>query len=1262
MRKNFRLVFTGGGTGGHVYPNIAVFEALKEQYPDGEFLYIGTRRGSEGKILRSLAKPMDFVAINSRGLPQNLKSPKSLLALFAMLLGTIKSYWILKRFKPDIVIGSGGYVAAPVLLAAALLKIKIFIHEQNLVPGRLNRFVTRFASRIGISFPATADFFPANKTVHTGYPLRRAILAMPSENSREKYRIPEKNKVLFICSGSTGARTINRAAAEIIPRLLTHPDWTIILSTGKSYSKEYKAYDDTVNILQTIGLPPEIEGRLIVREYFDRIDEIYAITDLVVSRAGAGAIKEITSLGVPAIFIPKIDLPADHQILNAQEVEKTGGARMLDEEIAYQKRKRSITLSETRLYQTIVELLDDADQLARMRRNLLRIERLDSTAIIVREIDALIRNRERTEEHPIKIYYLQSPNEEKNYEMLFHSTTFGGSFPVDVCLDNVPANVRFEIRFVSPGDDLKKIIIRRIKGEIHVNGEPMSRWKELSEGDEIGVDGNRFIFKSYQEKLKEYPYEKAARRHTIGSALGILVSRLGGFIRVMVGAAVFGAGLAIDIFAVGLTVANFMRRIVAENAMGSTFLPIFLRLFQRQPRKKTWEASASIITFTLLLALILTMAGMVFAPVIIKILFPGLVIKGLLPEASLMIRLLFPNLLLASLAAVMTIPLKAFNRSGLADVSPVFFSLGAVLGIVLLLPVVGIYSLAYGVLLGGLLQIAFLAPFLIRTLASQPLEFTFRPALKFRTPANRKFRSLLTPVAVDTCLTQLANVADKFFASFLRVGSISFLYFATEIFRLPVAFISRAIGSVALKEHASGVAEFDHEQTRKFFIAGITINLFVLAPVSILMIALAHPLVSVLLERFHFTAPAVTKTALALQFYSIGMIGWGIHDLTTRMFAARVDVRASLFLNFFMLLTHIGLCAILVKTPLRFAGIALATSVSILLFAAIRTAVLKKKLHREHIDIRYREILGSLSKTLTAAMIMVFGIIEAKYIFNRLHFNSVFIENVVLIISLSFIGVSLYFLSSLILKNAAILIFRKKGPAIKNSIPTALLSPNRFFELAARNPIDYAEDYRYKINLFLSSSDWEIKNIGIKLIGLFKDKSKAEQLIELLKSGRGNGFIRRNALNSLRELGVWSQETKETARRLLRDSYYEVRIAALHYLTRNLSANDYLVLRPFIVARLRRSPIEEKLACLKLIAKRGTVEDLSLLNRFYLNNNTLLREELIDVLNSFYRRNLLTAAELRRHLGRILITSNNLAAEFKIKSTLNRIHREIEGQ
>ncbi|MCJ7525976.1 MAG: glycosyltransferase [Candidatus Aminicenantes bacterium] len=1255
--KKYKFLFTGGGTGGHVYPNLAIFEALKEKYPDADFLYIGTKKGSEAAIIRALPQPMEFVHVPSRGLPQNVRSLKTFFAMAAIFLGSIKSFFILRKFKPDIIIGSGGYVAAPVLLAAALLKIKVFIHEQNAVPGRLNLFVARFATRIGIAFPSTASFFESSKVIETGYPLRRSIRRDGEENSREKFNIPSSSRVLFIFSGSMGARTINRAAAAIIPRLLCLPNLFVIMSTGKAYGKDYKAYDDTVKTLEQKGYPPEIESRLLLREYFDHIAEIYAMSDLVVSRAGAGAIQEITTMGLPALLVPKIDLPADHQILNAREIEKIGGARILYEESGGGRKKNEIFLAPDAFYNAIEEIIGAPDQLGSMRKNLLAVKRLDSTAIILKTVEEIIA-KNHSQEREIRVFYLQSLEEEKNLELPFARTSVGNTFLSDVMLENIGSSVRFEISFLN--DEEQSVMIRQRKGRVQLNDQEITGLKPLKPDDRVSVHGHTYIFKSYLEKTRANSHDDMAASGKRGSASSALASLLLAFGREIAAAALFGAGKVMDIFSIARTVVGFLSRLLGSSAMKKAFMPIFSRLFQRGHRKKAWEAVAPLLTCTMLLSLLLTTAGMLLAPVIIGFLFPGLAAHGLSSEATHMTRVLFPGLFLGTLAAILAGYLQTFHRSASVGLAALLFAAGTIIGIFLFRTGSGSFSLAYGVLFGYLLQILFLLPLLLKTISRPLLEFSFQPSLKINSSVGRKYATQLAPVGLGGVLTRSPELVDKFVASSLRVGSLSYLYFAMEIFRLPFVLLAKTINRAILRDFSESTALLDKDKTKILFIDGIRINLFLLAPASILMVTLAKPIVSLLLERFHFSAQAVSSTALALQFYAIGLIGWGIHNLTTKFFAARLENRTSMFLDFFLLAFHLPLVILLAGTPLRFAGIALATSISYLAFAMVRVAVLRHKLKRDGVTVAYGEILSAAGKTLCACLLMVIAISEAQFVFKRIQFNSPTIENIILCLSLTFMGTAIYFLSSLIFKNTGILIFKKRGGGSRPGVPISLLSPFRFMETVSANPEFYKTEFRYKINLYLSNPNWEIKNIGIKLIGLFKEKSKSAFLVEMLSAGQGNGFMRRNALVALKAISHWNDETKELLLRLLKDGYFEVRAAALDYLGQHISESEYGELQKIIQRRLAHGSVDEKIACLRLMARKGNVSDLPELQRLYLHSNSLLREEVLELLYSFYRRNLLSGAGIKDQLQQVLITSDHLSPEFRIKAIIKRIYKEID--
>ncbi len=1257
--EKIKVVFTGGGTGGHVYPNIAIHEKLKEKYPEASFLYIGTKQGAEGRIVRDIPHPIEFVKVLSRGIPQNIRSFKTFIAVLYICLGTIQSYFILRRFKPDIIVGSGGYVSAPVLFAASLLKLKVFIHEQNAVPGRLNRFIAKFATKIGVSFSSTSNFFPEDKVVVTGYPLRKSIRYKKEKgiSIKEKYKIPEKNKVIFIFGGSRGARSINNAVAELVPMLIAKKNLTVILSTGRGYSNEYKAYDDTVKILGDIGIFPEMEGILIIREYFDNIDEIYSITDLVISRAGAGTIKEITTLGLPSILIPKTDLPGDHQILNAREVQRIGGADIVYEAIRYENNQRTIYVPETKLLEVIQQTLFDGDTLFNIRKNLRQIEKQNSTELILKELELILKGKEKSEEEQIKIFYLQAQESEKNIELIFDSTTVGNSYLCDAFLEGDEHETLIDLKIFSKNE---KIVVRRLKGTALVNGKKIEKLAELQEDAKLAVAGKTFILKSYLEKVEKVQIEKSTTAKILGSSVGIMLSRIGGLFRVIFIAAYFGTGKAMDIFAIGLTFANFMRRIVAENALENAFLPIFSRIFHRTSRKKTWEAASSIVNFTLLLALISTIIGITLAPMIVKLLFPTFAAKGMIQETINITRLMMPYLFLVTVAAVMTTYLKAFNSFGIAESSTIFFSIGTITGILVFYSISGLYSLAYGVLLGGLMQILFLSPFISKIFRIQALQFSYKPVINLSSPFNKKYYSQLAPISLDVFFTKIAEVVGKILAAALGTGSIAYLHFSLIIYQLPFAVISQSINSVVLKEFSEKIALFDRKRAKQLFVDGIKTNIFLLAPISVLMVVLARPIVSILFERGNFDTTSAVNTAYALQFYSIGLIGWGIHSLTVRIFSARMDIKTSMILNFFMLVVNILLCILLVRTSLTYAGLALATSIAFLLFAFIRVIVLKIKLGSEQIAIKYRELLVSFFKTSLAILLMVIVLVEAKFIFKKIDFNSRVVENIVLLISLTFIGISVYLLTSLMLKNTELLIFKKKLLKKNPSIPVSMLSPFKFLEKVSKESDTYKDDYLYKISIYISSGQWEIRNVGVKLIGLFKDKSKAGYLVDILKAGEKNGFIKRNTLNSLKQLNVWNSDIKKLLMELLNDNYYEVRVAAFDYLAHSATTADYSFYKEKLHKRMKKAATEEKLALLRLIGKIGDKEEIDNLENLFLSSNSLIREELLQLLHNFYRRKLLTADEVLEYVDKILLTSNNLLPEFKLKSIIKKIYKEIE--
>jgi UDP-N-acetylglucosamine--N-acetylmuramyl-(pentapeptide) pyrophosphoryl-undecaprenol N-acetylglucosamine transferase len=365
---------TGGGTAGHVNPALAIGSVLAG--PETKFLFVGVRGRAEEEIVPREGIPFKYV--RASGFPGGL-SFETFRFLANLLAGTLQSLMILARFRPDVIIGTGGYVSAPVILAASLLrkmrlsKARVFIHEQNAVPGKLNRLMGRFAHQVLVTFPETLSHFPKNGA-HVGYPLRRRIAGIGREEARRKldFKIPEGRKLVLVFGGSQGSRVMNRALVDALRYFLPHRDSLFLVhGVGLYKTREYDAVRDTEERLRRhydAGELERIESFYVRRAYFHNIELLYALSDLVVARAGAGSLNEISAMALPALIIPKSNLPGDHQVMNARSMERAGAAEILYEQVAPVDGKLDEFIDGKVLADRILSLLDDPRRLEEMRR------------------------------------------------------------------------------------------------------------------------------------------------------------------------------------------------------------------------------------------------------------------------------------------------------------------------------------------------------------------------------------------------------------------------------------------------------------------------------------------------------------------------------------------------------------------------------------------------------------------------------------------------------------------------------------------------------------------------------------------------------------------------------------------------------------------------------------------------------------------------------------------------------------------------------
>lgn len=343
-----RVLLTGGGTGGHIYPALAIARGIKEKHPEAEILFVGTAKGMEADIVPRAG--FSFRTVTVEGLTRKI-SVKALATLLKTSKGCFEAWQIIRDFKPSVVVGTGGYVCGPVVLIASILGIPALIHEQNAYPGITNRLLARTVKKVAVTFPESRKYFP-NKTdvVLTGLPVRPEIQAAEREKAIHSLGLDMDKFTVLTVGGSRGARSINKAMIKVISDAASRPDIQIIHMTGRT------GFDETVTDLKTAGIDLVNNGNITVEPYLYNIDEAMAAADLVICRAGATTIAEITVRGLPAILIPYPYASDNHQEHNAQALVKNGAALMiLDRDLTGPK-----------LWETVRGLYQDSDRLAAM--------------------------------------------------------------------------------------------------------------------------------------------------------------------------------------------------------------------------------------------------------------------------------------------------------------------------------------------------------------------------------------------------------------------------------------------------------------------------------------------------------------------------------------------------------------------------------------------------------------------------------------------------------------------------------------------------------------------------------------------------------------------------------------------------------------------------------------------------------------------------------------------------------------------------------
>jgi len=357
-----RIVVSAGGTGGHIYPALAILDKLKKTEKNLEVLYIGTKTRMESELIPNRGIPYEGILIN--GLNKNIF--KNIKNTFLLTNSYHRCLKILKDFKPDIVLGFGGYVTYPVLKAAKKLNIKTFLHEQNSLIGKTNKFLARNVDLVAVSFLSTMNKFKkAKKVIYTGNPCGEAAINA-KEIKKSEIGLDNSKKLVIIVGGSLGSSSMNEKLKEFL-RLSRKSEYQVLYITGKNY------YDNFVS-------GSRFSQNIKVLPYLDNLPGLMKNASLIVTRAGASTISEILALSLPAIFVPSPYVANNHQFYNAKEIVDANAGLLIEEK----------DLDGKTLFNLVTDLLNDKQKYEIMKMNLKNLGKTDSSDVIVQELKELL--------------------------------------------------------------------------------------------------------------------------------------------------------------------------------------------------------------------------------------------------------------------------------------------------------------------------------------------------------------------------------------------------------------------------------------------------------------------------------------------------------------------------------------------------------------------------------------------------------------------------------------------------------------------------------------------------------------------------------------------------------------------------------------------------------------------------------------------------------------------------------------------------------
>ncbi|MBA4251206.1 MAG: undecaprenyldiphospho-muramoylpentapeptide beta-N-acetylglucosaminyltransferase [Chlorobiaceae bacterium] len=363
--KTYRFLFAGGGTGGHLFPAIAVAEKILELKPQAEILFVGTKNKIEGTVVPKLG--YKFKSIWIKGFARKLTF-ENLLFPLKLIVSLLQSIFINVKFNPKVAIGSGGYVSGPAIWGASVLGAKIILLEQNSYPGITTRLLEKYANEIHLSFDDAKKYLRKNELIRvSGNPIRSSIKLKDKSEAIKFFGLDSSKKTLLVLGGSLGAKSLNEAIAYSLSKL-NEMNIQVIWQTGKNYISEYKKYSSDKNY---------------VAAFIDDMSAAYSACDLMLARAGATTIAEITSIGISAVLVPSPNVTDNHQYHNAKSLEDRNAAIMIEDK----------KLNE-RIISVVSENIFDINKLLELKNNAKRLGKPDAAEIIAKRAIELAEGKE----------------------------------------------------------------------------------------------------------------------------------------------------------------------------------------------------------------------------------------------------------------------------------------------------------------------------------------------------------------------------------------------------------------------------------------------------------------------------------------------------------------------------------------------------------------------------------------------------------------------------------------------------------------------------------------------------------------------------------------------------------------------------------------------------------------------------------------------------------------------------------------------------